>query len=56
MDFLKDILVHVEMMDVELIVVVPQHSFVRMFVDQFSQLVNEQVRLQLEHVVSNMKQ
>jgi hypothetical protein len=43
--FLKDILVHVEMLDVALVVGVHQHLFVRMFEDQFERLVNEQVQL-----------
>lgn len=54
--FRKDNLVHVEMLDVELIVLVQLHSFVRMFEDRFSRQVNEQVQLRLEHVVLNMKQ
>lgn len=54
--FRKDNLVHVEMLDVELIVLVQLHSFVRMFEDRFSRQVNEQVQLRLKHVVLNMKQ
>ena len=53
--FRKDNLVHVEMLDVELIDLVQQHSFVHRFVDRFSQQVNEQVQLRSMHVVWNMK-